>query len=563
MNFLEFLVQKKVISQEKAQECLQEIKKTNKKLEEIILEKNFLSENELFELKSLFLKIPLEKGEREITFEHLKIIPESTAETYKMVVLDKEDNLLIIGMVYPEDLKAKEALDFLSRVENFRYKVHLITLSLFHSLLEKYKTPTKKVKEVLEELEKTIGGEPISIAPAMEEVLEEEAPASKMVGVFLRYAVEGEASDIHIEPLKEKTRIRFRRMGTLYTTFLFPKKIHPALVARVKILANLRIDETRIPQDGRFSIKVEGRSIDFRVSTFPTSIGEKVVIRVLDPKVGLRKLEDLGLSGETFLKVKATIERPYGMILVCGPTGSGKTTTLYAILQYLNKEQVNIVTLEDPVEYSIEGINQSQIRPEIGYDFAKGLRHVLRQDPNIIMVGEIRDAETANLAIHAALTGHLVLSTLHTNSAIGAIPRLLDLGVQPFLLPAALTGAIAQRLVKKLCPKCKKKVKAKKEIREILEKEIGELKEIPDPLFLFEPVGCPECNREGFSGRIGIFEFLKMTPELSEVILKEPTETKILEIAKKQKMISMRQDGFLKVLQGLTTFTEVLRVTAE
>ena len=314
----------------------------------------------------------------------------------------------------------------------------------------------------------------------------------------------------------------------------------------------------------------EIRDIDFRISTFPTTLGEKVAIRVLDPRVGLKKFKELGVSGRNFEVVKAAIEKPYGMILSTGPTGCGKTTTLYSLLQILNREGVNIVTLEDPVEYFIEGINQSQIRPEIGYDFSRGLRQIVRQDPDIVMVGEIRDQETAALATHAALTGHIVLSTLHTNNALGVIARLIDLGVQPFLLPPALSIAIAQRLVRKLCQNCKKKIKPKREIRDLILKEIDNVPEkvkkeikIKEPLTIFEPVGCRDCHNTGFSGRIALFEILEMTPQLAEIILKEPSEAKILEEAKRQGMLTMKQDGILKVLDGVTTIEEVIRVAEE
>jgi len=290
----------------------------------------------------------------------------------------------------------------------------------------------------------------------------------------------------------------------------------------------------------------------------------------LDPTAGLKSFDELGLEGTSFKIIKEAMKKPYGMILVTGPTGSGKTTTLYAILRELNKEAVNIVTLEDPVEYFLDGINQSQVKPEIGYDFAQGLRHILRQDPNIIMVGEIRDEETAALAIHAALTGHLVLSTIHTNNALGVIPRLIDLKIKPYLISPSLLIALSQRLIRTLCPFCKKKVKPKKEIEEMLLKEINGFPEavkkrikIPKPFFVYKAVGCKKCNYTGYGGRIGLFEVLKMTDELGEIILRQPSELKISEEAKRQGMLTMKQDGVLKVLKGLTSVEEVLRVAEE
>jgi len=567
---IEELIKKGILEKEKAASLAEEVKTSGKKEEELILEKGIVSENFLFELKSDYLKIPFKKiRPEEIPMEILEQIPEETARYYQMVPLAKKENVLEVGMVYPEDLASQEALSFLARRGKFTYQVFLITETNFKNILDKYKTPKREVGKALEELETELKGRKIPRSAEIERMVEE-APISKMVAVILKYGVEGEASDIHIEPLKDKLRVRFRTLGALHPSIFLPIKILPAVISRIKILANLRIDETRIPQDGRFSTRVEDRDIDFRISTFPTTLGEKVAIRVLDPRVGLKKFEELGLSGRNFEVVKAAVEKPYGMILSTGPTGCGKTTTQYAILQILNKEGVNIVTLEDPVEYLIEGINQSQVRPEIGYDFSRGLRQIVRQDPDIIMVGEIRDSETAALTTHAALTGHIVLSTLHTSNVLGVIPRLIDLGVQPFLLPSALSIATAQRLARKLCQNCKRKVKPKKETRDLILKEIDKLPEkvkkeikIPEPLTIFEPVGCRDCHNTGFSGRIALFEILEMTPQLAGIILKEPSEEKILEEAKRQGMLTMKQDGILKVLDGITTIEEVLRVAEE
>jgi len=570
MPLIEELVKKGILEKEKAASLEEELKTSGKKEEELILEKGIVSEDFLFELKSGYLKIPFKKiRPEEIPMEILEQIPEETARYYQMVPLAKKENVLEVGMVYPEDLASQEALSFLARRGKFTYQVFLITETNFKNILDKYKTPKREVGKALEELETELKGRKIPRSAEIERMVEE-APISKMVAVILKYGVEGEASDIHIEPLKDKLRVRFRTLGALHPSIFLPIKILPAVISRIKILANLRIDETRIPQDGRFSTRVEDRDIDFRISTFPTTLGEKVAIRVLDPRVGLKKFEELGLSGRNFEVVKAAVEKPYGMILSTGPTGCGKTTTQYAILQILNKEGVNIVTLEDPVEYLIEGINQSQVRPEIGYDFSRGLRQIVRQDPDIIMVGEIRDSETAALTTHAALTGHIVLSTLHTSNVLGVIPRLIDLGVQPFLLPSALSIATAQRLARKLCQNCKRKVKPKKETRDLILKEIDKLPEkvkkeikIPEPLTIFEPVGCRDCHNTGFSGRIALFEILEMTPQLAEIILRETSEAKILEEAKRQGMLTMKQDGILKVLDGITTIEEVLRVAEE
>ena len=574
MTLVQHLVKKGILEKEKAGPLEFEIKNSGRKEEEVILERGIVSEILLFGLKSENLKTPLkEVAADEVPLKILELIPEESAKYYKMVPLAKKDNILEVGMIYPEDLKAQEALQFLSRQSKFSYQVFLIVPSTFNSLLRQYRTLKREVGRALEELETELREERVELKPvraAEFERLAEEAPIIKVVAVILRHAVEGNASDIHIEPGKEKSRVRFRVDGILHSSIFLPLRVHPAVVARIKILSNLKIDETRIPQDGRFSTRVADKDIDFRVSTFPITTGEKVAIRVLNPTEGVKPFDELGLERRNFEVVKTAIKKPFGLILSTGPTGCGKTTSLYAILNILNKEGVNIVTLEDPVEYFIEGVNQSQVKPEIGYSFAQGLRQVVRQDPDIIMVGEIRDEETAALAIHSALTGHIVLSTLHTNNAVGVIPRLIDMGVRSFLIPPALSIAIAQRLIGVLCPDCKKKVKAKKEIQNLILKEIDGLPQqiktkikISSPLTIYEPQGCKKCNFRGFSGRIGVFEVLTMTDELSDIIVKDPNEQKIAQEAHRQGMITMRQDGILKVLDGITTIEEVLRVAEE
>ena len=574
MTLVQQLVKKGILEKEKATALEFEIKSSGRKEEEVILEKGITSEIFLFGFKSENLKIPLKKvAVEEISLKILEQIPEESVRFYNMVPLAWKDNALEVGMVYPEDLKAREALKFISRQDNFSYQVFLITLTDFKEILKKYRSLKKEVTKALEELETEVDAERVERRPLEAEEFErlaEEAPISKVVAVILRHALEGGASDVHIEPTTDKLRVRFRLLGTLHSSIFLPLRIHPAIVARIKILSNMKIDETRIPQDGRFSTKIDEKIIDFRVSTFPTTLGEKVAIRLLDPTTGLRTVEELGLSGRNFEMVKKAIKKPYGLILSSGPTGSGKTTTLYAILRILNKEGVNIMTLEDPAEYFIEGVNQSQIKSDIGYDFATGLRYMLRQDPDIIMVGEIRDRETANLAFHAALTGHIVLSTVHTNNAVGIIPRLIDLGIDAFLIPTTLSIGIAQRLIRTLCPFCKKKIKPSKEIRDLILKEIENLPEIikkdvkvPSSFSIYQPVGCNKCNQEGYSGRIGVFEILSMTEELADIILKEPSEANISKEAQRQGMTTMKQDGVLKVLEGSTSMEEIIRVAEE
>ena len=576
MSLLKQLVQKGLVKdKEKIASLEYEIKESGKREEDLILKEGIVQEPVLYGLKSEMLNIPLrEVTADQVPLETLGLIPEETSKYYQMIPINKTDEFLEVGMVYPDDLKAREALKFLARQGSFNYKVALITPTTFKNLLKQYRDLKREVGMALEELETELKTETVKMKTSSAEFerMAEEAPITKIVAVILRHAVDGEASDIHIEPTREKLRVRFRQLGALHPSIFLPLRVHPAVIARIKIISGLKIDETRIPQDGRFSTKLNEKIIDFRVSTFPTTMGEKVAIRVLDPSAGLKGFEQLGLEGKNLDVVKESIAKPYGLILATGPTGSGKTTTLYAILQLLNEEGVNIVTLEDPVEYFIENLNQSQVKPDIGYDFASGLRQILRQDPDIIMVGEIRDEETANLVTHAALTGHIVLSTLHTNNALGVVPRLIDMGIRPYLIPPSLQLAIAQRLVRRLCDNCKQKIEPDPKIREFLLKEIEKLPpeivnslkiEKPLSIYINNPKGCAKCNKTGYSGRIGVFEALTMTPSLSSIILKEPSEEVIRKEAEEQKMVTMKQDGIIKVLKGVTTVEEIIRVTEE
>jgi len=541
-----------------------------------ILKNNTTKEIETVKAKAEALKVPfIDLTGKEIPVEVLKEIPEEAATFYRFIPLTRQKNVLEVGMIDPGDLKAKEALRFITRQSGLETKLFIISPTDFKNVLKQYRTLRGEVKKALEELEKEleIGERVKPLRGKLEDVARRivaEAPITKIVAVILRHAIEGRASDIHIEPVENKVKVRYRVDGVLYTSLLLPQDIQTAVVSRIKILSNLKIDETRIPQDGRFRAVVAGHKIDFRVSTFPTVGGEKAVLRVLDPAVGLRSFSELGLQGYNLEILENAIKQPFGMILLTGPTGSGKTTTLYAILNELNQEGINIVSLEDPVEYYVEGINQSQIRPDIDYTFASGLRHILRQDPDIIMVGEIRDEETADLAIHSALTGHVILSTLHTNDAIGVIPRLVDMGIGVFLLPASLNLAIAQRLVRKLCQHCKKEVSVPPQVAEVIEKELDSLSPIQKKFFpwrkpfkTYRPVGCKFCGNKGTKDRIALFEILLMTPQLEEIINKDLTEAKIKEEAQRQGMVTMKQDGIAKVLQGLISFEEMLRVVEQ
>jgi len=575
------LLEKGIIDKKKSVVLDAEVKNLAKKEEEVILQDDIISEKDLFKIKSELLNIPLREtvdieGLGSILPDILKLIPEDSAKYYKMVPMGKKGNLIEIGMVYPEDSKVQEVLSFVSRRNNFAYKIFLVPISLFEKIIKRYDALKKemgaafgalKEREIreakeFEEISKKINLEDF-------EKMADDAPIVRVVSVILRNATEGRASDIHIEPGKEKTKVRFRVDGALYSSLILPIKIHEAVVARIKIMSNLKIEERRIPQDGRFVYEFDGKNIDFRVSTLPTNFGEKVVMRALTSEREIKSIEDLGFFGVNETTIKEALKKPTGMLLATGPTGSGKTTTLYVLLGLLNTKEVNIITLEDPIEYFIEGISQSQIKPEIGYTFARGLRHILRQDPDIIMVGEIRDEETAELAVHAALTGHLVLSTLHTNDAVGVIPRLIDMGIKPFLITPSLNSAIGQRLIRKLCDKCKILYEPEEGIKILIKETLNGLSKIAlsgvnlSSIKLYNSKGCSACGLSGFSGRIGIYEMVSVTDNLSEVVLKDPTEAKIRNEAIRQGMINMRQDGFIKSLKGMTTIEEVIRVTKE
>jgi len=478
-----------------------------------------------------------------------------------------------VGITDPDNFKAIEAVDFLSKEEGLEVEYYLISDPSFDNAFKQYKTLTKEISTALEtraeekakELAETKKEEKrINI----EEVIKS-APVAKIVSVIIRHAVEGRASDIHIEPLQKESRVRYRIDGVLHTSLVLPKNVLSAIVARVKVLANLKLDETRIPQDGRIRMIINEQEIDLRVSILPLVGEEKVVMRILDVSGGAPDLEELGFSGIGLGIIKKNIKKTDGMFLITGPTGSGKSTTLFSILDIINKEGVNISTLEDPVEYFIQGVNQSQVRPEVGFTFASGLRSLLRQDPDVIMVGEIRDNETAELAIHAGLTGHFVLSTLHTNDAIGVIPRLLDMKAEPFLLASTLNTVIAQRLARKICSHCRSGYKAPDDIAADIKKEI---KEIPvdlksyiknfnvNKLILYKGAGCQHCANSGYSGRVAVAEALDINDQIKEIIIDQKRALKTEDIMDSQKFINMKQDGIIKALQGLTTWEEILRV---
>ena len=416
--------------------------------------------------------------------------------------------------------------------------------------------------EVTEALKETGKPRPEKISQDITSGVIREAPIAKIVSTLLEFAVKAKASDIHIEPLEDKTRVRYRIDGILYEKLILPKSVHESVISRIKILSGMKIDEKRLPQDGRFNFKTGNQDLDLRISSLPSVFGEKMVMRLLEKTVRVPELADLGLRGMALTNLETAIRVPHGIVLITGPTGSGKTTTLYSLLSKINTPRVNILTLEDPVEYQIPGITQVQINPQARLTFASGLRSFLRQDPNIIMVGEIRDKETAELAIQASLTGHLVFSTLHTNSASGALPRLLDMDMEPFLLVSAMTCIVGQRVCRRICPVCKEIYSPAAEVVEDIKKILGPLLKSPD-FVLYRGKKCPECNNTGYSGRIGIYEVLPVSEKIGRLILERTPSGKIEAEAKMGGMIDMKQDGYLKVVEGLTTLEEVLRVAED
>jgi len=506
---------------------------------------------------------------RKIDSDILNILPQDLSENYKMIIFSKDGGSLESGLVDPTDFKAIEALNFLARKKKYQVKYYIISEDSYRAAAKQYETLGEEVGEALDTAEAIFA--PKDDLGAIEgdvgEVVKS-APVSKIVSVVLRHAIEGRASDIHIEPVANQSKVRYRIDGVLHTTIVLPIYVHAALVSRIKVMANLKIDETRIPQDGRIRIKVHNKEVDFRISTIPLMGNEKVVMRILDTPEKAPTFSDLGFMGLQAQVIAENIDKPNGLFLLTGPTGSGKSTTLFAALSYLNKEDVNIATLEDPVEYYIPGVNQSQIRPEVNFTFASGLRALLRQDPDIIMVGEIRDNETAELAIHAGLTGHSVLTTLHTNSAMGAIPRLFDMHVEPFLLASTLNAVIAQRLVRKICEKCKEEEKIPNDLLAHIKEQLDTVP--PEAMYgnidknklvFYKGRGCAHCGQSGYKGRLSIVEAINVTRGLQEIVAKGFSRDQAEAELAKQHFITMEQDGILKTVLGLTTVEEILRVS--
>lgn len=506
----------------------------------------------------------------EVTQEVLDLIPESSARYYKMMPLKLENDVLTVGVNNPDDLKMREALNFISTKYNVPYHMVYLLLADVEKLHNSYANLEGDVGDALESLESELDAE---IAASLEgaseaeresmEHIEEDAPVTKIVATILRYAVDGNASDIHIEPTPKKVGVRFRVDGALATSLELPKNVHMAVVARVKILSAMRLDERRKPQDGRFSATFDNRKIDFRVSMLPTNHGEKVVMRILDTGKGVLTLEQSGISPHNMEVIKRIVKEPYGIILISGPTGSGKSTTLRGMIGEVDTLTENVMSLEDPIEYNLDGVSQSQVRPEIGYTFAHGLRAALRQDPDIIMVGEIRDKETAQLAIQAALTGHLVLSTIHTNNAIGVIPRLIDMGVDPYLIAPTLKMAIAQRLARTLCNGTGTEAEVDASTVNRLEEMKHTLPEryhnrISTNRTVLHPEQTPNCAT-GYRGRTAVTEVLEVTETMQELILKNASEDEFYEEARKNGFMTVQEDAMLKALEHKIPHEEMIK----
>ena len=567
-NLKDVLLEKGLIDQKKYEEINLRQLKTGESEEEVIKALRLVSDIDFIKTKALFLRVPYVDLET-IGFspEALTLVQESVAQKYKIVPynLDTKNKVLSITMVNPLDL---ETIEFLEKKTNLKINVGIsLEKQILSYIKEKYIREKNITSEVTRALDERKVDEEKLIKLADDKVAVE-APVAKIVSTILEYAIKSRASDVHIEPQEDTVRIRYRIDGILQEKYLLPRNVHEAVVSRIKILSNLKIDEKRVPQDGRFFFSADGSDVDLRISTLPTTYGEKVVMRLLKKSQKVPTLQDLGLRGLAYKNLMNAIQRPHGIIIVCGPTGSGKTTTLYSVLDIVATSRVNVVTIEDPVEYQMKGVNQVQVNVQAGLTFASALRSFLRQDPNVIMVGEIRDQETADLAVNAALTGHLVFSTLHTNDASGVPPRLLDMGVEPFLLTSSLNCIVGQRVLRKVCKDCvgemeipaDKLNELKTTLGPIYEMILDKWKKDNKPLKVMKPVGCEKCNSSGYYGRVAIYEVMPISEKIAKLIVSKASAGDIQKLAMEEGMLSMKQDGYVKVLEGVTTVEEVLRV---
>lgn len=569
-SFLDILFQNKKLSIEKIEELRRESLSSHQSYEDLIREKKFLTEADVNKAKAEFNHLDyVDLVQIGIDPEALGLLDESIAKKYKVLpfALDKERDLIKIAMLDPLDLTT---IEFLRQKTNHNVEAYYADTEVLQRLIvERYsQNLSTEVGEALRTTSqyqtKASGGVEINNSG---QILRD-APINRIVENILDFAISSRASDVHIEPQGNNIRVRYRVDGILIEKLILPKNVHDAVVSRIKILANLKIDEKRLPQDGRFNYSSQGKEVDLRISSLPTVHGEKIVMRLLEKNTKVPSLNDLGLSGLALRRVLANIKIPHGIVLITGPTGSGKTTTLYSILNMINNIGVNILTLEDPVEYQIPGVSQVQVNPKAGLTFASGLRSFLRQDPDIIMVGEIRDNETADLALQASLTGHLVFSTLHTNSAAGALPRLLDMGAEPFLLSSSMQLTMGQRVVRRINPKYKEEYKPDPAVLENIKEVLGPLflayckenNKDPENITLFRPMAERPASEPDFQGRVAIFEVMAISPEISQLIMKRSSDAELEDVARKQGMVLMKQDGYLKALDGVTTIEEVLRV---
>jgi len=567
-SLLSALVAASRLSQTQADAVMTESLTTGISVEDILLKRRLANEQDVVRAKAQSFNIPfITLSGRAITPDIVNYISESVARRYTIIpfAFDTQTNELSVAMLDPLDF---QVIEFVEKKSGKHIRPFMATKDdILSAIDETYSQNmgadvTAALKETVEPEVKTYE------AGRLSEVIRE-APIAQIVSAALEQAMRLRASDVHIEPQTGDTRVRYRVDGILQERLVLPKRLHDAVVSRIKILADMKIDEKRVPQDGRFNFKMGESEVDLRVSSLPTAHGEKIVMRLLKKSGGIPTLPELGLSGLALKNLESNIARPHGIILVTGPTGSGKTTTLYAVLSKLNNARVNIVTLEDPVEYEIAGVNQVQVNPQAGLTFATGLRAFLRQDPNIILVGEIRDHETTDLAIQAALTGHLVFSTLHTNNAAGAIPRLLDLGAEPFLIVSSVNLVVGQRIARKVCPTCREEYVPEEVVAKDITDVLGPLMRKDGPLKLYRGRGsvndqpCTACGGAGYLGRIGIFEVLPVTTEISKLIETRASMEDIQTVAVKEGMITMKQDGYMKAVEGVTTIEEVLRVAQD
>jgi type IV pilus assembly protein PilB len=567
MNLLALLEEKGVIDADTAKRIEKSAAERGTSYEHELLGEGFDSST-IRNAISEYFDLPAEEIDQNTHLDPkmLRYIPEESARHYGMIPLRIEDDVLVVGVTDPENLALHDVLNFITAKQQMPYKLAVILEQDFENGLHSYENLTGEVDEALSALEVELDEdvqEHKELEQAKDEIehIKEDAPITKIVATILRYAVDGGASDIHIEPTDEKVVVRFRVDGLLKNSLELPVKTHMAVVARTKILASLRLDEKRKPQDGRFSATIDGRKIDFRVSVLPTNHGEKVVMRILDTEGGVTTLEETGISKHNLKLIREALDAPYGIILISGPTGSGKSTTLYGMLSEVDRETKNVISLEDPVEYNIEGVSQSQIRPEIGYTFANGLRTALRQDPDVIMVGEIRDKETAQLAIQAALTGHLVLSTIHTNNASGVIPRLIDMGIDPYLIAPTLQLALAQRLVRRICPGTGKKVPIEGSVKAMIDVEFNNIPDnfksiIPKADYVLYAEPTAECT-SGTRGRVAVMEAIRINDQIEHLILGGADDARILEEARKIGYITMKEDAIIKALEHTIPFEEI------